>query len=61
MLPTRAKLSLTHDQLNALSRATFDARKGALKVTVDRAALSALLLDHSKIVTAFRNELEGYL
>ncbi len=60
-MPARAKLLLTSDQMNALSRAAFEARLGAKVVKVDRDALSALLRDHSKIVTAFRNELEGYL
>lgn len=44
------KLKLTEEQLNGLHYAVNEARKGSVKIKVNKAALSALLIDHGQVL-----------
>lgn len=54
------RLATTTAQFDGLHTvAAAKARKGNTKVAVDRAALAALLRDHSTMIEALRGRIEG--
>lgn len=57
----KLKLECTRDAFHSVSRSVDQTRESSHTVKVPRAALAALLRDHGKLVSTFRNELEGEL
>ena len=55
----KVKLTLSQSDFEELHRVLDRARKGSTCVKVARAALSALLLDHSKLVRMFEGRLDN--
>lgn len=49
---TRFRQTLTAEQDDHLHRTAFNARKASKTVTVDKAALEALLVDHGRALAA---------
>jgi hypothetical protein len=57
----KTKLECTSDQLHDIHVAADKVRKNSKTVKVDRAALTALLIDHQRLVGLHRHELDGVL
>lgn len=57
----KLKLECSHEDFHSVTKAIDQTRDSAETVKVPRAALSALLRDHGKLITEFKNELEGVL
>lgn len=53
---TTLKLELPRADYDALHVAVHKVRKGTKKVSVDRDALAALLIDHGRILTAINGK-----
>lgn len=54
------KLKLTEDQLNGLHYAVNEARKGSEYIKVNKAALSALLIDHGAVLSTGKKRAFDY-